>query len=152
MGVAEINLLHETMQSIKITNTLKKTKKKKWRGRNNNNESKKYCLATGCTLSLSLGGKKKKKTPSSRKNSNVKLRQKAENASLYKTNSWWMAPTIFTRAKDIPVALFLSLPVFFFFLCCWSGLMPKSVGIKLQNLPASKVGHWTHSRRSTAIS
>lgn len=28
MGVAEINLLHETMQSIKITNTLKKTKKK----------------------------------------------------------------------------------------------------------------------------
>lgn len=28
MGVAEINLLHETMQSIKITNTLKKTEKK----------------------------------------------------------------------------------------------------------------------------
>lgn len=26
-----------------------------------------------------------------------------------------MAPTIFTRAKDIPVALFLSLPVLFFF-------------------------------------
>lgn len=61
------------------------------------------------------GRQKKKKTPSSRKNSNVKLRQKAENASLYKTNSWWMAPTIFTRAKDIPVALFLSLPVLFFF-------------------------------------
>lgn len=86
MGVAEINLLHETMQSIKITNTLKKTKKKN-EEEETTTTSPKILPGYGLHFVAVSGRQKKKKTPSSRKNSNVKLRQKAENASLYKTNS-----------------------------------------------------------------